>query len=411
MNLLVVTQYYHPEPFRITEICEELVKLGHTVHVMTSVPNVPSGQFYEGYGWFKYGEKERNGVTIERVNVVKRGNNSSFRWALNCASYVFNSFFHLPGLKKRKFDAVFVFNNSPITSIIPAIFVSKSLKIPLSVWVLDIWPESLFFLIGKSDGQDGLFKKISRLVCSWIYRKADTLLISSKGFEQKLRALGAKGRIEYFPNFAEKPAPSDKSFEREDFGFSEDDFVIGFAGNVGLAQGLEYTVDATLAANKSHIKWLIVGDGPSLPSLKAKVSDCSLDDSYFFTGWVSSSDVPAYLGVSDALLVTLKDQEVLNLTVPAKLQTYMSIGKPVIAFMNGAGADTVKEADCGISAKAEDVNELCSAISTISSLSKDEVERMGFNGKAFCAEHFERDMLIRRLETSLSDSIKTYAMR
>ena len=143
MNILVVTQYYYPEPFRITDICEELVRRGHNVQVMTSVPNIPEGEFYEGYGWFKHGEKERAGVKIDRVDVIKRGRDKPLRLALNCASYAFNALFHLPKLGKQRFDVVFNFNNSPVSSIFPAKVFARRHRIPYVVFVLDIWPDSM----------------------------------------------------------------------------------------------------------------------------------------------------------------------------------------------------------------------------------------------------------------------------
>ena len=408
MNLLVVTQYYYPEPFRITEICETLAARGHHVHVITSVPNVPDGQFYEGYGWFRYGEKERNGVSIERCDCIKRGNNSGLRWALNCTSFLITSFFHTFGKKRDGFDAVLVFNNSPITTIVPAARIARRLKIPLITWVLDLWPESMFFLIGIDGIQKhALFKRAARSYCNHLYRKCDWILMSSKGFEKKIRDTGFTGQIRYFPNFAEETAESEQR-SREEVGFGPDDFVIGFAGNVGRAQGLDYTVAATEQLAEPKLRWLIVGDGPDLVHLKELIAEKGLGTHYRFTGRVPGTAVPGYLGICDCLFVPLMDQEVLNLTVPAKVQTYMKSGRPLIAFMNGAGADVVREARCGVTASAESVEELCDAIRGVLTLDKDALIKMGERGREYCRENFDRDSLITKLEGYLREAVELY---
>ncbi len=409
LKILVVSQYYYPEPFRITEICECLVKKGHSIDVLTSVPNVPAGKFYDGYGWFKYGEKSHNGVNIERVNVIRRGTESSIRLALNCASFAINSLFHLPKLMKNDYDVIFVFNNSPVSKNLPAKVFSKIKNIPYVIWILDIWPESMYFLLGmKETTNDNLFKKISRFVSRFLYKSASTILISSKDFLGKLRNMKLDMPIHYFPNFAEKPKQTVFEITREQLGFSKNDFVIGFSGNVGKAQGLDKTIIASTLQTSSPAKWLIVGDGPELETLKALCKKLSVEQNFVFTGWINSENLPAYLSVCDTLLVPLKDNEVLNYTVPAKLQTYMYAQKPVIAFLNGAGAELVEQCDCGVVAKAEDEQSLCDAIIKIKSLSPERLAEMGQNGKEYCEQHFDRDQLIDKLVFYLEKTIEEF---
>ena len=407
MRLLVISQYYYPEPFRTTDICESLVKLGHEVDVLTSVPNVPQGKFYDGYGWFKRGEKSHNGVNIERVGVFQRKQGSTIRMVLNCASFAINSLFHLPKLRKNKYDAVFVYNNSPVTKILPAKRFSKVKNIPNIVFLLDIWPQSLFFLIGMEEKEKRtMFQKLAYKLSVWLYKSVDLMLISSEGFAEKLHEMGVNCRTEYFPNYAEKPEESSNSISRKELGISEDDFVVGFAGNIGKAQGLELTIEATKLCGLENLKWLIVGDGPELNPLKQKIDDNGLADRYCFTGWVDSTKVYSYLLLADTLFLPLKNQEVLNLTVPAKLQTYMYAKKPVLAFMNGAGAKTVETAKCGLVAKAEDTNALADALKDFSNSSEEDLNIMGENGRKYCEENFSKDMLIDRLVEYIYSAIE-----
>ena len=405
MKLLVVSQYYWPEPFRINDICDGLVERGHDITVLTSVPNIPKGKFYDGYGWFKRGDKTHNGIKIERVGVFERRNGGAFRLFLNCASFAINSLFHIPKLKKNNFDAVFVFNNSPVSKLLPANIIAMQKKIPNIVFILDIWPESMFLLLGMKESEKlTLFKRISYGVSRWLYKGATSILISSTGFENKLRNMGLTCPIGYFPNYAEKLNETDFTINRTEFGLSSSDFVIGFAGNIGTAQGLDKVVSA--ARSVSGVKWLVVGDGTGLAGLKTDIENSGLSDSFILTGWVDSGKVPAYLNICDALLVSLKDSEVLNLTVPAKLQTYMSAGKPVIAFMNGAGADVVRQSGCGVVAAAEDPAALKDAVEMMRAQSPENLAEMGRKGREFCAENFDREKLLDFLDRHIVEQIE-----
>ena len=412
MKLLVVSQYYYPDPFRITDICESMVKKGHEVDVLTSIPNVPQGRYYDGYGWFKRGEKVHEGVKIERVGVFQRKKGTTIRLVLNCASFAINSLFHIPKLKRNNYDAVFVFNNSPITKILPAKRIARKNKIPNIVFLLDIWPQSLFFLTGqKEKDRKTLFQRIAYSFCVWLYKSVDLMLISSRGFDDILRSMGISCKMRYFPNYAEEFPLSSFKVNRDDFGIGEDDFVVGFAGNIGKAQGLEHTVEATKLSNIPSLKWLIVGDGPELDNLKSLVESNNLQDRYCFTGWVKGDKVYAYLSLSDALFLPLKNHEVLNLTVPAKLQTYMYAAKPVIAFMNGEGAELVKTSRCGVTASAEDTYDLTKALKNITELSKEELLEMGNNARTYCELNYSKDVLIDNLVQYISEAIEEYQVK
>ncbi|MEA4911340.1 MAG: glycosyltransferase family 4 protein [Oscillospiraceae bacterium] len=409
MKLLIVSQYFYPENFRINDIAKGLVERGHAVDVLTSLPNVPGGEFFEGYSWFSRGEKEHDGVHIERVGVIRRGSGSPARWVLNCASFAFNSLFHLPHLQKNGYDAVFVFNNSPVTKILPAKVLARRMRIPNIIYILDIWPDSMFLLLGQAEGREKtLFQRAAYGLSRWLYKSADTLLISSRGFEPKLRAMGLTAPIGYFPNYAEPPAQGGKSRTRASLSLSADDVVLAFAGNVGVAQGLDKLVEAAKTVRDARVKYLIVGDGSALAALRAQVAQAGLAQRFVFTGWVDSAEIPSYLALCDMALVSLRANGVLDLTVPAKLQTYMYAGLPVLAFMNGAGAETVAQANCGFTASAGDEKALAAAIDRMAALPKADREAMGERGRAYCAEHFDRDKLLDGLEAAIEKAVREY---
>ncbi len=405
MRILVVSQYYWPEVFRITDICAGLVERGYDVDVLTSLPNVPQGRFYEGYDLFHRGPKEHDGVRIERVGVFERTKSNKIMWALNCASFAINSLFHLPKLAKNKYDAVFVFNNSPVTVILPAKVFSALKKVPNIIYILDIWPESLYSLLGKTHiDKKTLFYKVSSWFCKWLYKSADILYISSKGFKEKLQnEMGLTAPTVYFPNYAEE-IQEDNEFviSRKDLGFSQDDFVIGFAGGMGPAQGIDLVISAVeKIQDNSRIKLLLMGDGTEFNTLQNVVKSKNLTDRVKFMGWVPFVHLPAYMNICDVMMMCLKDNEVLNITVPAKLQTYMSCRKPVLAFMNGAGADVVDEAQCGMSVAAEDVDGLAQAFLKLSELTPSELDELGNNGKKYCDLYFDREHVLDILENDI----------
>ncbi|MEA5051088.1 MAG: glycosyltransferase family 4 protein [Oscillospiraceae bacterium] len=410
MKLLVVSQYFYPENFRINDIAKGLVERGHQVDVLTSLPNVPGGKFFDGYSWFSRGEREHDGVRIERVGVVRRGDGSPLRWVLNCASFAVNSLFHLPHLRRNGYDAVFVFNNSPVTKILPAKVFARRMHIPNIVYILDIWPDSMFLLLGMDEGgRRTLFRRCSLALSRWLYKSADLLLVSSRGFEPKLRSMGLTAPIEYFPNYAEPlGAGGGGGVTRASLGLGAADTVVAFAGNVGVAQGLEKLAEAAALPQAGGVKFLIVGDGSALPALRAQVRAAGLEARFVFTGWVDSAAVPDYLRLSDAALVSLRESGVLDLTVPAKLQTYMYAGLPVVAFMNGAGAQTVLEADCGFAAPAGDAQALADALARMAALPKEERKAMGARGRAYCGQHFDRDRQLDALCGYLQKATEDY---
>ena len=144
MKILVVTQYFWPEEFRINDICEGLVEKGHEVEVLTGLPNYPYGKLFEGYSFKSRGPKEYKGIKINRCYLIERGQDSSIKLALNYLSFMINSLFHIPKLAKKKFDNIFVFQVSPITSAIPAIVLGKLKRIPTSIYIQDLWPETFY---------------------------------------------------------------------------------------------------------------------------------------------------------------------------------------------------------------------------------------------------------------------------
>ena len=407
MKILVVTQYFWPESFKINDICLGLKKRGHEVDVLTGLPNVPDGKYHEGYSfWKKGGPKEYKGIKLNRVRILQRHNNF-INLSLNCASYAVFGITHIPKLLKKKYDMIFVYQISPVTSIVPGKWLKKFTKTPMVTYVLDIWPESMYFLIGK-ETVPGFFDKICRGYSKSLYRAADKLLISSKSMEKKLVDMKIKPEnIKWFPNTADQVEIKPYNTELAKKYNLENKFVITFAGNVGRAQGLDLVIEAAEKVKENeNIAWLIVGDGTERTRLQEIVKEKGLENKVIFTGWQDKSKLSDFFSISSALIVMLKNNEVLNMTVPAKVQTYLTTGKPILMSANGEAANVIKESNAGLVSEADNVDALIENITQLEKMKQEEREQMGKNGLNYYKQNYDTEKLFDELSNYLEQVSK-----
>lgn len=405
MKILVVTQYFWPEEFRINDICNGLVQKGHSVDVLTGLPNYPYGKFFEGYSFFNRGEKEYNGMKLDRCYLIPRGKNSSIKLALNYISFVITSLFHIPRYLFKNYNNIFVFNTSPITSAIPAIIISKIKRIPSSIYIQDLWPETFYSIINI---KNRLIRKIMKRICTLIYNSFDQLLIASEGYREILIDSGIdENKIIYFPQWAED-LYSDVNINNEEYNNSPNkEFLVTFAGNIGKAQSVETIIEAAnLAKENKNIKWIILGDGSEFSNISTLVEDYNLYENVKLLGRKPVSEMPKYFSKSDALIVTLKDIDILRITLPAKVQSYMASGKPIVGAISGEGNKVIEESKCGVTAQAEDANGLYESVMKLYNMTKEERQDMGINGKIYFEKNFKRDMLLDKLESYLTNISK-----
>ncbi|MDJ9034542.1 glycosyltransferase family 4 protein [Clostridium perfringens] len=396
MKILVVTQYFWPEEFRINDICKGLKEAGHDVEVLTGLPNYPEGNIYKGYSWFKKGVKEYNGIKIMRVPMIPRGKNSSMMLALNYVSFMVNASLKALTLIGKKYDRVFVFQVSPITSAVPAIILSKLKKIPSYIYIQDLWPETFYSIINIKNKK---IRSKMKNICNKIYNSFDKLLIASKGYEDILLKEGfKKEKFEYFPQWAE-------DFYSESLKKVSENriFTVTFAGNIGKAQSVNTIIEAAnLAKENKNIKWQIIGDGSEFENIKYLVKKYSLESTVDLLGRKPAKDMPKYFSSSDGLIVTLKNEEILKVTLPAKVQSYMAAGKPIIAAISGEGSRTIKESKSGLVGEAEDYKALYENVIKLYDMNENERICIGNNGKEFFKENFTRDKLLNQLEVIMS---------
>lgn len=398
MRILVYTNHYWPENFRITDVAEDLVYRGHDVTVLTGIPNYPGGKFYSGYGVFKNARESRNGVKIRRIPLIPRGSGSSFRLILNYISSTISFCMYAPIAATTHYDVVLVFATSPSTIGIPAVITKKLRRVPVIFWVLDLWPESIS---ATASMKDGFLLKGIRRVMRWIYRNSDLILTSSKGFELNIRSLvKLKPRIRYFPNWVEPS--SEQATIPDPCPSIPNGFRILFTGNVGVAQDFETILDAAeRLKNFDAIHWVIVGEGRRLSWVQQEIVRRNLSRNFHCLGQYPSSTMSWFYQQCDALLLPLRDQAVFALTAPGKLQPYMASGKPIIASLPGEGADIVRDAGCGICNQPSNPENLAESVLSLYHMPLDQREKMGDNGRKYCITHFTRKTLFDELESEL----------
>lgn len=394
MKILVVCQHYWPEPITVSDICEEMARRGHTVHVVTDVPNYPMGYIYPEYKHGKRRHETRNGVKITRTFTIGRRNNLVFRF-LNYYSYAISSTLFTKRLKE-KYDVVFVNQLSPIMMCSAAIAYAKKHNVKCVMYSMDLWPASVS--IGGVK-EDSILYRFFHWVSKRIYTKADRLLITSQMFREYFREQFdiSDDIIGYLPQYALStfdtvlPPKEDKAHT---------DLL--FAGNVGAAQSLHTILEAAkILQNEQGLRWHIVGDGSELDNLKKMASDLSLDN-VIFHGRKPMDEMPKYYAMADAMLVTLTQDPFVSMTLPAKVQSYMAVGKPVIAASNGEIPKVIEAAQCGFCANAGDAEGLAQAVREF--LATEDQTQLGVNARKYYEEHFARDKFMTKLENELKQA-------
>lgn len=399
MKILIVTQYFYPENFKSNDLAFELQKRGHNITVLTGIPNYPAGKIFEGYGFFKNRKQIVNGVKVIRSLLLPRGNGGGVRLFLNYYSFAFFASVKALFLRDR-FDAVIVHEPSPITQFYPALLLHKLKKIPVYFWVMDLWPESLEIAGGV---KNKLVLNYFRKLVIKFYSNSKKILITSKGFRESILEKGNfADKIEYFPNWAEDAIAEGKM----DFEIPKlyDGFRVMFAGNVGEAQDMETILKAAeILKHYDEIKFIIVGDGRKLPFVEEFIAKNGLEKNIQCVGRFPVEAMATFFAQADVMLVSLKDDAIFNLTVPAKVQAYMSASKPILAMLNGEGAEIVEDANCGFSVPAGNAEKLAENIIGFSQISPEKLSEMGNNSRKYFDRYFRLSSCIDHLERILKN--------
>lgn len=395
MRILLVSQYFYPENFKGNDIAFELAKRGYQVDVLTGIPNYPGGKYLQGYGVFKKRIETINGVRVYRAFQFPRGESNKLLMVLNYLSYpFFASLYVLFFFLWRKYDAIIVQQLSPIFQAFPAILMKKIKRIPVYMWVLDIWPDALRSAAGVKN--EKIIDIVDRFV-QHIYKNCDKLLISSKRFESLINSKrDYSDKTIYFPNWSDDILKMDDSYEIPHL---LGGFKIMIAGNLGKSQNLEAVTEVMLGLKDvPEVNWVFVGGGSRKEWLEEFIKENGLEDRAVCLGQYPFKAMPAFYKQADAMLVTLRAGfPHLEAVVPARLQSYMSAGKPVLAMIGCGGADIIQEADCGYSVPAGDSKSLAFVIKNSVLTDQEGFKKKGENGRKYFERNYQLDMCINNL--------------
>lgn len=398
MRILFITQWFQPEP-QLTGMpfAKALVKLGHEVQVLTGFPNYPGGKLYDGYK-IKLLQKETiEGISVLRVPLYPSHDNSAFRRFLNYASFALSAAILGPWVVSRA-DVIYAYH-PPATIFFPVWLVHFLRRIPIVYNIQNLWPDTLR-VTGMFKSNIGL--KLVNSFCNLTYKMSDKIVVLSPGFKNVLCARGVSAdKIEVVYNWCDdeiihSAAPKAEFKQKME---ADTHFNIMFAGNIGKAQLLDPVLEAAQRVKKRypHVQFIFVGGGIDVDRLNKKSHELNLDNVKFFP-YQPQSEIASILSIADVLLVHLKDDPLFRITIPSKIQAYMSVGKAIIVGVNGDATDLVIKAKAGVSCQSGNSDSIFDAISKLVEMPKSELAAMGMNGREFYNKELALDVGAKKYE-------------
>lgn len=403
LHILIVTQYFWPENFRVNDLAASLRERGHRVTVLTGQPNYPSGRFFAGYGWAGPWRQNHQGVEILLCPLLPRGGGGKLRLALNYFSFAISACLLAPFRCRDRYHAIFVYAPSPITVALPALLLRTLGRGPVLLWVLDLWPESITAAAGVRAAP--VLAAITRLV-RFIYRHCDKVLVQSRAFIERVQNLGAAPSVvRYLPSWAENIFAPVAAGADNDLPPLPSGFRVLFAGNIGAAQDFPNLLMAAEQLKAyGEIHWIVVGDGRMAAWARGEIAARGLEERVHLLGNFPVEKMPSFYAQADCLLVTLKREPIFALTIPGKIQSYLASGRPIAGMLDGEGARIVTEAGAGLAGPAENPQVLAENILSLYRMSAAERKRMGQSAREYYESHFERERLITELESWMQET-------
>lgn len=403
MNILVVSQYFWPENFRINDLVHEWTRQGHRVTVLTGRPNYPGGVVFADFLRDPASYAQYEGASVHRVPMLARAH-GSLRLMLNYLSFALSACLVGPWkLRRLQPDVIFVFEPSPVTVGLPAVLLGRLKRCPVVFWALDLWPETLA-AIGVVR-HPGALALVGRLV-RFIYNRCTLVLGQSRSFLPSIaRHCDDPGKVRYLPSWAEDVFQDAAADPAPEIPLAPGTFSVLFAGNLGDAQDFPAILDAAEhLKHRRDIRWLIVGDGRRSAWVEDQIRVRGLRDHVLLLGRFPVERMPSFYAHADALLVTLKKDPTFSMTIPGKVQSYLAAGRPILGMLDGEGADVIDRAEAGMVCPAGDGVALAETLARLAALPLHERQRMGVRGQAYARAEFDRQTLMNRLIALLEEA-------
>ena len=404
LRILVVSQYFWPENFRINDLVKEWGQRGHQVTVLTGIPNYPVGKVFDSYLEQPGAFEEYEGAKVVRVPMLPRGS-GGLRLMLNYLSFVLGGCIWGPWrLRGIQADVIFVFEPSPVTVGLPAVWLGKIKKAPVVFWALDLWPETLA-AIGVVRSPKVL-SWVGRMV-KFIYNRCTLVLGQSRGFLGSIgKYCSDKAKIRYFPSWAEEVFMDENVKPAPEIPEIVNGFTVVFAGNIGEAQDMPAVLDAAeQLKDNAGIRWVIVGDGRKSDWLQSEVLRRGLNKQVLLPGRFAVGRMPSFYAHADALLVSLKRDPVFSMTIPGKVQSYLMAGVPLLGMLDGEGAAVIRDANAGLTCEAGDGCGLANAVLALAAMTIEDRKKLGLNGRNYAEQEFGRTELMDRLDVLLYEAV------
>ena len=400
-HILLVSQFFHPETFRVNDLACEWVKRGYKVTVLTGIPNYPMGKFYDGYDKKHRIRETWNGVRIIRIPLIARGNSENK--LINAAGMIANYFSFVKSgkrwIKSKEAadlhpDLVFTFETSPMTQALIGIWYGKRYKVPTYLYVQDLWPENVEAVTGIHNR--AIIGPIDRMVDK-IYKETSCIFTTSPSFVEMIvnrKKPVDRNKVHYWPQYAEEYY---KPMERQIVEGIENDgyFKIAFTGNIGTAQGLDVLPRTAEILRQEKIKFVIVGDGRYYPEFQRQIKEKKVEDKFIMIPRVPSERVPGILSVCDAGFISFSKIPLWENTIPAKLQSYMACGKAILASASGETKRIIEESGCGICTETGNSDALADGINRLRKL---DCVDLGRKARLYFETHFEKKRLMDEMD-------------
>ena len=402
MKALLLSQYYPPEvgaaSLKVSEIAEHLAEKGHQVTVVTGFPNYPEGVVYSGYRR-KLCQKEKiNGVRVVRTFLLTTRKRRSFKGRMaNHLSFMVSSIFGALGAGRH--DIVYVYS-PPLFVGFSAYVVSRFFRASFLLDLHDLWPKAAVFL--------GVLKnpaliRTAEMFERFVYSKADRIFFQSERMRQDLVSQGVpSGKTEVHSLWVDteffKPVPREQA-ERIRLEYGMDNrLVVMYTGSIGPAQGLDTVIRTASLMKNDDVLFVFVGDGADRDKLVQMAQSERLNNVLFIPPQPVKM-MPEFMSAADVLVAHLDKAPFRLGTVPGKLLNYMSCARPVLAGLEGAGADIIAGNECGIVVAPQEPEAMALAITQ---LKEPELRgRMGEAGRAAAVAYYDRKKILSDLERRL----------
>lgn len=402
-KLLVATQYFYPENFRINDMCLEWMKRGYDVTVLTGIPNYPLGDIYGGYKR-EYREEEWKGIHIIRLPMHERGHNL-FTLFLNCWSYVYYGKKWVDKIVKENngrfpYDVFFTYEVSPMTQALVGTYATKKYGVKSILYVQDLWPENVIEIMGIKSPL--IVKPIDNMVKN-IYRYTNLILATSESFvksiQNRISDKSTVDKVVFWPQYAEEfYVPLNKNKQ-------SDKFRICFTGNIGKTQGLDILAETAklikndyLVQNKKiDIEFVIVGDGRNKKEFINAINTSNVSGMFVLLGEKKPEEIPYILSTCDIAFVSFVKNDIFKMTIPAKMQSYMACGMPILGSAIGETKKIIEESNCGICAEIGNADELKRAIYRLKS-DNNKLEQYKENSLKYYRDRFDKSYLMSLMD-------------